>query len=62
MDRRVRFAGYRKPHPLFDLLELKVQSNGEVKPHELVKESCENLDFHISAIERSFEDALAQFN
>ena len=23
-DRRVRFAGYRKPHPLFDLVELKV--------------------------------------
>ena len=23
-DRRVRFAGYRKPHPLFDLVEIKV--------------------------------------
>ena len=23
-DRRVRFAGYRKPHPLFDLLEVKI--------------------------------------
>ena len=33
MDRRVRFAGYRKPHPLFDLVELKVQSNGEVQPN-----------------------------
>ena len=23
-DKRVRFAGYRRPHPLFDLLEVKV--------------------------------------
>ena len=23
-DRRVKFAGYRKPHPLFDLLEFKI--------------------------------------
>ena len=23
-DRRVRFAGYRKPHPLFDLVEIKI--------------------------------------
>ena len=23
-DKRVKFAGYRKPHPLFDLLEMKV--------------------------------------
>ena len=23
-DKRMRFAGYRKPHPLFDLVEIKV--------------------------------------
>ncbi len=23
-DKRVRFAGYRKPHPLFDLVEIKI--------------------------------------
>ena len=58
MDRRVRFAGYRKPHPLFDLVELKVQSNGEIEPYELVRESCVNLVHHIDAIENSFENAL----
>ena len=35
-DKRVRFAGYRRPHPLFDLVEFKVQSNGEVEPWQLL--------------------------
>ena len=60
-DRRVRFAGYRKPHPLFDLVEIKVQSNGEEEPCKLIESACFNILNHVSAIENSFENALNQF-
>ena len=54
-DRKTRFAGYRKPHPLFDLVEIKVQTNGEVRPYELVKESCDNLERHCDQMADAFE-------
>ena len=42
-DSRTRFAGYRKPHPLFDLVEIKVQSNEFAEPFELVSDACFKL-------------------
>ena len=60
-DRRVRFAGYRKPHPLFDLVEIKIQSNGEDEPCTLVNQACHNLIHHIDAIETSFDKALENY-
>ena len=61
-DRRTRFAGYRKPHPLYDLVELKVQSNGEVRPFELVTECCKELVQHVDKIDNAFETALQNFD
>ena len=61
-DRRVRFAGYRKPDALFDLVEIKIQSNGENEPCTLVNVACYKLIHHIDAIETSFDKALETYN
>ena len=31
-DKTVKFAGYKKPHPLENYIEVKVQTNGAKKP------------------------------
>ena len=61
-DRRTRFAGYRKPHPLFDLVEIKVQSNEEAEPFQLVNDACRSLIQHVEAMETSFENALMNYS
>ena len=40
---KVRFAGYRKPHPLENKVELKIQTNGEITPAQAFKEALKNL-------------------
>ena len=60
-DKRVRFAGYRKPHPLYDLVEFKVQSNGEVEPWKLLEDACMNLTHHLDAVDLAFEQALVDY-
>ena len=60
-DGRVRFAGYRKPHPLFDLLEMKVQSNGDFEPYQLVDFACTTLVNHVGKIEQEFERACNEY-
>ena len=62
-DPNVRFAGYRRPHPLFDLVEFKVQTNNEqYQPHRLVDNACNKLVQHIESIESSFERALQEYD
>ena len=36
----VRFAGYKKPHPLEEKIEIKVHTDGVVKPEQAAKDSC----------------------
>ena len=38
-DERVRYAGYRKPHPLEHHIELRVSTNGEATPLDSLKEA-----------------------
>ena len=54
-DKQVRFAGYRKPHPLEDMVEIKVQTNGQKTPADAVIDVCDQTQEHISAIEQSFK-------
>jgi DNA-directed RNA polymerase subunit L len=35
-DSRVRFAGYKKAHPLEEKIEIKVQTNGEIAPPDAI--------------------------
>ena len=41
---KIRFAGYRKPHPLENKIEIKVQTNGEITPVAALREALSNLD------------------
>ena len=36
-NNHVRFAGYKKPHPLEERIELKVHTDGVQKPEEAVR-------------------------
>lgn len=35
-DKAVKFAGYRKPHPLENRIEIKCQTNDDKKPSEAI--------------------------
>jgi len=51
----VRFAGYRKPHPLENIVEIKVQTDGSKTPAMAVIEACDKTTNHVTAIQNSFE-------
>ncbi len=40
---KIRYAGYRKPHPLENKVEIKVQTNGDITPAHTLKEALKNL-------------------
>jgi DNA-directed RNA polymerase II subunit RPB11 len=52
-DPNVRFAGYRKPHPLENYVEIKVQTDGSKTPAECVMDVCDRTINHISSIQNS---------
>ena len=54
-DTNVRFSGYRKPHPLENMVEIKVQTDGSKTPAMAVIEACDKTLNHITAIQNSFE-------
>lgn len=51
----IRFAGYRMPHPLENLLELKVQTNGDIDPITAVKRVTNSRLQEVKAIEEDFK-------
>ena len=50
-DRAVKFAGYRKPHPLENRIEIKCQTTDEKKPATAIKDACADLTAHLDSIE-----------
>ena len=40
---KIRFVAYRKPHPLENKIEIKIQTNGEVTPLDAFREALRNL-------------------
>jgi len=42
-DKTVRFAGYRKPHPLVNKIEIKCQTTSEKKPEIAIQDACGEL-------------------
>ena len=41
---KIRFVAYRKPHPLENKIEIKIQTNGEIAPKEAFREALKNLN------------------
>jgi len=58
-DKDVLFAGYRMPHPLQFVCEVKVQTaNSDVKPLDVVIDSLEALNVEFVTLENRFKAAL----
>lgn len=60
-DEKVRFAGYRKPHPLENHIELRISTNGEVTPIDSLKEAIQNLNLDIDVTMKKFVEGLKTF-
>ena len=56
-DKCVRFAGYRLPHPLQPVCEVKVQTNGEVTPLLSMISALEALETEFVILENRFVSA-----
>ena len=52
---KVRYVAYRKPHPLENKIEIKIQTNGEITPIKALREALKNLNDDI-------DDCLKQLN
>ena len=60
-DKRVRFAGYKKPHPLEEKIEIKAYTDGTVKPEEAVRDSCTRLSNELEKLAAEFKSELQKF-
>ena len=52
---KVRYVAYRKPHPLENKIEIKIQTNGEITPIKAFREALKNLNDDI-------DDCINQLN
>lgn len=52
---KVRYVAYRKPHPLENKIEIKIQTNDETTPIKAFREALKNLNDDI-------DDCLNQLN
>jgi DNA-directed RNA polymerase II subunit RPB11 len=55
-DERIRFSGYRKPHPLENKVELRVSTNGECTPGESLKQAIHHLVTDIDQCSKRFSE------
>ncbi|CAG9321420.1 unnamed protein product [Blepharisma stoltei] len=54
-DDRVRFAGYKAPHPLEQRIQVKIQTDGQISPHEALMNSLESLKITFKGLQDQFE-------
>jgi len=58
----VRFAGYRRPHPLTNKIEIKIQTTNESRPYDAFKKSIDDLKSLTQKLKRSFEDQMKKLS
>lgn len=58
-NKDVKFAGYRVPHPLDDILEIKVQTSVE-DTNQVVKDTIKTLDKELWELEKDFDKVLME--
>ena len=54
-DERVRFAGYKAPHPLEHRIQVRIQTNGQITPHQALMESLTSLSTSLKNLQYQFE-------
>ena len=52
---KVRFVAFRKPHPLENKIEIKIQTNGDLTPLAAFKEALTNLIADVEDCSRQFQ-------
>ena len=52
----VRFVAYRKPHPLENKIEIKIQTNNNTTPINAFREALKNLNDDIDDCIKQFEE------
>ena len=55
---KVRYVAYRKPHPLENKIELKIQTNGEITPIKALREALKNLNDDIDSCLSQINDEM----
>lgn len=58
----VKFVGYRKPHPLQNLIELKIQTSDELRPYDALKKGVDDLKTLNNKLKRSFQEQMKKLN
>ena len=58
---KIRYVAYRKPHPLENKIEIKIQTNGLISPLEAFKEALKNLNDDIDDCTRQLEEEFQNF-
>ena len=58
---KVRYVAYRKPHPLENKIEIRIQTNGEITPTNALNEALVNLCQDLDDCYREFEEELKNF-
>ena len=56
------FVGYRKPHPLQNLIEIKIQTSQELRPYDAFKKGIEDLKVTNNKLKKSFQDQMKKLN
>jgi DNA-directed RNA polymerase II subunit RPB11 len=54
-DDKVRFAGYKAPHPLEHRIQVRIQTNGQITPHQALTDSLTNLTKTFKTLQSQFE-------
>ncbi|KAH0485249.1 MAG: uncharacterized protein KVP18_001325 [Porospora cf. gigantea A] len=57
-DPDVVFAGYRNPHPLENVIEIRIQTNGTKSPHRALSECVTLLKAETDSLQKQFKDEM----
>ena len=58
---KIRFVAYRKPHPLENKIEIKIQTNGEITPLNAFREALRNLNDDIDDCVKELEEEFQNY-
>ena len=59
-DPDVKFAGYKKPHPLEEDIEIKVQTSGQIAPPDAILKGCRQLNVTLSKLAEQWREEVAR--
>ena len=58
---KIRYVAYRKPHPLENKINIKIQTNGEITPKEAFREALRNLNADIDDCVKQLEEEFQSY-